>query len=82
MPHPLTQFVPLPRNSEPRLHRNQYLKNAAADKGHLITGTTRYFGDAETTAQSDEHAGLKCDTSGPVPIILVCNTTPSTKLCS
>jgi hypothetical protein len=37
-----------------------------------LKGTTRYFDDPERPqAATSEHAGLKCDTSGPVPIILV-----------
>ncbi|TAQ90463.1 hypothetical protein B7494_g1185 [Chlorociboria aeruginascens] len=37
-----------------------------------LAGTTRYFDDPERPqAATPEHAGLKCDTSGPVPIILV-----------
>lgn len=39
----------------------------------LITGTTRYFDDPERPqVATGAHAGLKCDTSGPEPIILVC----------
>jgi hypothetical protein len=37
-----------------------------------VPGTTRYFDDPERPqAATADHAGLKCDTSGPVPIILV-----------
>ncbi|KAF8863362.1 MFS general substrate transporter [Acephala macrosclerotiorum] len=37
-----------------------------------VPGTTRYFDDPERPrAAGSESAGLKCDTSGPVPIILV-----------
>lgn len=38
-----------------------------------VPGTTRYFDDPERPqfAPQDGRAGLKCDTSGPVPIILV-----------
>lgn len=38
-----------------------------------VPGTTRYFDDPERpqAATSADIAGLKCDTSGPVPIILV-----------
>lgn len=38
----------------------------------LIKGTTRYFDDPERPQIAREGiTGLKCDTSGPVPIILV-----------
>lgn len=38
----------------------------------MIKGTTRYFDDPERPRMATEAAaGLKCDTSGPVPIILV-----------
>lgn len=38
-----------------------------------VPGTTQYFDDHERpqAATSSNSAGLKCDTSGPVPIILV-----------
>ncbi|CZT42732.1 related to transporter protein HOL1 [Rhynchosporium secalis] len=37
-----------------------------------VPGTTRYFDDPERPqVATSETAGLKCDTSGPVPIILV-----------
>ncbi|CAK7205186.1 hypothetical protein SEUCBS139899_007951 [Sporothrix eucalyptigena] len=37
-----------------------------------VPGTTRYFDDPERPQIAhDGHAGLKCDNSGPVPIILV-----------
>ncbi|KAL3423710.1 major facilitator superfamily transporter [Phlyctema vagabunda] len=37
-----------------------------------VPGTTRYFDDPERPqAATSDSAGLKCDTSGPVPIILV-----------
>ncbi|EMR86092.1 putative major facilitator superfamily transporter protein [Botrytis cinerea BcDW1] len=42
------------------------------DKTEHVPGTTRYFDDPERPqVASAESAGLKCDTSGPVPIILV-----------
>lgn len=42
------------------------------DKMEHVPGTTRYFDDPERPqVASAESAGLKCDTSGPVPIILV-----------
>jgi hypothetical protein len=38
----------------------------------LLTGTTRYFDDPDRPQVAGEGAiGLKCDRSGPVPIILV-----------
>lgn len=38
----------------------------------FVPGTTRYFDDPERPqAATPESAGLKCDTSGPVPILLV-----------
>jgi hypothetical protein len=37
-----------------------------------VKGTSRYFDDPERPqAATSEHSGLKCDTSGSVPIILV-----------
>jgi hypothetical protein len=37
-----------------------------------VPGTTRYFDDLERPqVATGEHTGLKCDASGPVPIILV-----------
>ncbi|KAL2072532.1 hypothetical protein VTL71DRAFT_11875 [Oculimacula yallundae] len=41
-------------------------------KSEQVPGTTRYFDDLERPqAATAESVGLKCDTSGPVPIILV-----------
>lgn len=49
----------------PRLHGYGQSTNGSL-------GTSRYFDDTERPhAAADESARLKCDTSGPVPIILV-----------
>lgn len=45
-------------------------------------GTTRYFDDPERPqVATDAHAALKCDRSGPEPIILVCNPAPGSAPC-